>query len=357
VPACCNIDYHFAATRGCDVHIRTVIAGPVRDSQGSGPAILRRSDRELRLVVVGVLAGVAVLTSGLVGAASPAPAGAQSSAQLLALDVTASGNDSRTVGTVEECVSASVGQAVDVDVVVPGSGIPTDRGMAAYQFSLLYDPSILWVQADNGKMLLDQAPGSNVITIADPKPDKNGLYVSWGVDFGPSGIEPAGSSEVGPGVIARLTLLPQAAGRSALALGDVLVIDDDSQRIELEDIQPAAIHVGEPCPGESDPSVDPEPTGSEPVDTSDPLPPAADPLTGDPATDPSGGAPGQLTEPADFADAVPAAGGQPPPAAAANRPIILAGLTLSLAGGALLTLGRCGQILRTAANRLSSRRQ
>jgi hypothetical protein len=100
-------------------------------------------------------------------------------------------------------------------------------------------------------MLLAQAAESNVIPIADPRPDKNGVYVSWGVDFGPSGIEPGGSSETGPGVLARITILPQSEGISTLTLRDVLFIDDASNRITLESVRSATISVGRPCSRES----------------------------------------------------------------------------------------------------------
>jgi hypothetical protein len=194
-----------------------------------------------------IAAGAAVLS--ILGLAAASSGASQSpSVALLALDTDTSGNEPRIVASIEECVSATVGEPVDIDIVVPSPGIPADRGVAAYQFSILYDPALVWITADDNEMLLAQAAGSNVIAIADPKPDNNGVYQSWGVDFGTSGIEPAGSSETGPGVIARITLLPQSDGVSALILSNVLIIDDDSERITLESVQSATIHVSEPCP-------------------------------------------------------------------------------------------------------------
>jgi hypothetical protein len=123
---------------------------------------------------------------------------------------------------------------------------------------------MIWITDDDSNMLLAQAPGSNVIPIADPRPDRNGVYVSWGVDFGPSGIETSGSSETGPGVIARLTLLPRSEGVSTLTLSDVLVIDDASERISLKSVQSATISVSQPCANASMTSPTPTTGGGTP---------------------------------------------------------------------------------------------
>ncbi len=200
--------------------------------------------------VVPIVLGAALL--GIFGPTAVRSAASPSaSIALLAIDADPTGNSPRYVGTIEQCVSANVGQPAQIDIVIPGTGVPAERGIGAYQFSILYDPGSIWIAEDDGSMLLAQAAGSNVISIADPRPDRNGVYVSWGVDFGPSGIEPAGASETGPGVIARITLLPQSEGVSTLTLRDVLVIDDASNRITLGSIQPATIKVGQSCSNES----------------------------------------------------------------------------------------------------------
>lgn len=248
---------------------------------------------------------------------------------VIALDADPSGNGPRMVGTVESCVSAAVGQPVNIDVAIPSPGIPANRGMAAYQFSILYDPTVVWIDADNSDMLLAQAAGSNVIPIAEPKPDRNGVYQSWGIDFGPSGIEPAGSSETGPGVIARITLLPQSNGLSPLTLSGVLIIDDASERISLESVLSGAIHVGEPCPDQS-PSLAPSPTP-----TATPTPSTASPFATTPSSAADTPTPVQgATAVAAFADT----GGPPPPDRVGLPWFIAIGLGAVL-GGALLLIG------------------
>lgn len=282
-------------------------------------------------------------------------AGGQASLPLVAVDADTSGNGPRTVGSIQDCVSADVGQPVDVDIVVPDPGVPADRGIAAYQFNLLYDPEVVWVQADDPNMLLAQAPGSDVIPIADPKPDSNGLYLSWGVDFGPSGVEPEGSSEIGPGVLARLTLIPQSAGSSNLTLSGVLLIDDEVERIDLGSVEAGAIHAGEACPDEADAAPAPQgagpsptPTPSDPAD-SDP-PPESD--TDDPASQagvessPEGGA----------AEAVPTAGG-PPPVGGNPIGMIAAGAALSLTGVAIALAAVSRRARGVEASSLTNSRQ
>lgn len=270
----------------------------------------------------------------------------QASIPLIAVDANIEGNGPRTVASIESCTSTSVGQPTDVDVVIPAPGVPADSGIAGYQFNLLYDPEVVWVEADGGDMLLAQAAGSSTFAIADPKPDSNGLYLSWGADFGPSGIEPAGSSETGPGVVARLTLTPQAVGTSFLTLSDVLVIDDEVERIELGEVRRASIQVGGSCPGEENepipaPAESPAaPSSSNPSEpaTGGPEPPAADqPTEAAPATDPSSGVP---------AEGIPTAGGAPPLEGARHGWPIAAGAAMAGIGAAIVALA-----LRTGRRR------
>jgi len=280
---------------------------------------------------------VIVVASALLGTVTTQGAHGQDAVPLVAVDASTGGNGPRAVGSIEECVSAVVGQAVEVDIVVPAPGVPVNRGVAAYQFDLLYDPDVVWVQADDGDMLLDQAPGSNVIAIADPKPDSNGRYVSWGVDFGPSGIEPAGSSEVGGGVLARLTLSPRSTGASALTLSGVLIIDDEGQRIDLGAVEPGAIHVGGPCPGDGNESG-PDPQASQPAPPADPATsPAATNATPQAADPAEAGAPDQLSDAS--IGGVPGAGGPPPLERGDPRWPIATGAAMAGLGAAILVGG------------------
>lgn len=237
---------------------------------------------------------------------------------------------------------------MEIDIALPSPGVPADRGVAAFQFSLLYDPSIVWVSGDEAEMLLAQAPGSKLIPIADPKPDTNGVYLSWGVDFGPSGIEPAGSSEIGPGVLSRITLLPQNEGSSSLILSGALVIDDSAERITLESVRPATIKVGQPCPSpqapdnNNDEAVQQDGRSNSPPNRRASIDDA--PQRESPPTEAAGNAgPVAVAEiasgPPVQASAIPSGGGSPPAGVSSHWPIIAGGLAAAVAGAGLVADG------------------
>ncbi len=280
------------------------------------------STRILALLLAGLLALLAALPGGAIG---------QESTDLtVEIDADPAGNAPRVVLGIQDCVTAEVGQPLQVDVVVPQPGIPMDHGIAAFQFSLRYDPSMLWVIAERTDQLLAQASGSSVIPLADPKPDRNGLYVSWAVDFGPAGIEPRGSSEVGTGVLSRITLLPQAAGISTLVLSDILLLDDGLQEMRASSIGAATVAVGAPCPGaNSSPAATPTPSAAAAVATAPterPVPPPASTT----ATPPAG-----LRGPA----ALTRTGGAPPGTPGDSLALIAAGLGLFLGAAGLIGSG------------------
>lgn len=271
---------------------------------------------------------------------------------VVALDADPSGNDPRTVSTIEQCLSAAVNQTVDIDVVIPSPGIPSERGIAAYQFSLFYDPNIVWISADDPEQLLAQAAGSTILPIADPKPDSNGIYQSGAADFGPKGIEPEGASETGPGVISRITLLPRAAGLSPLVLKDVLILDDASQTISVDSVQSGTIFVGEPCPGQSETATPSPPvvTPTAPVATPTappPTPTASVATPAPPATTPTVPASGP-TPPAATPTLVslPASGAAPISGSGGSWWLLVSGLGASLGGAFLFMTSKraiCGQ--------------
>ncbi len=169
----------------------------------------------------------------------------------LGLDMETAGNGPRSAHDIDECVSAQPGQPATVDIALPEPGVPGSRGVSAYQFTLFYIGAVVSVTADDHRMLLDEAPGSALIPISDAKPDTNGVYTSGAVDFGPKGVEPDGASEVGPGVLARLTLTPRVAGVSPLVIKDVIIKDDAGDDIEIISVLSAHLYAGEPCPGQA----------------------------------------------------------------------------------------------------------
>lgn len=295
----------------------------------------RRCFRIAILTLSIVAAGAAFAILGLTAAA---PSAAQpASVALVGIDADPSGNGPRTVGTIDERISACVGEPVNIDIVIPSPGVPAGRGIAGYDLTLLYDPAIVWTESDwindsqlrRQNLLLAQAPGSMLIPITDPTPNMFGSHRSLAVDFGPKGIEPSGASEQGPGVIDRITLLPQSAGSSPLILADVILADDDSERMSIDAVQGARIVVGEPCPEPTQaPTPQPTPTGTPVQETPTPAPSTPTPTAAG-ATSPG---PAGLSS----------AGGPPAPRDATTSWLICTGLgaALVVAGGIVLFLTR-----------------
>ena len=320
-----------------------------------------------------IAVGVAVLiTLGL--SATSAGAGQSASIALVAIDADPSGNGPRTVGTIDQCVSTALGQAVDIDIVVASPGVPTDRGIAAYQFNIFYDPAIVWIDADDPYQLLAaRADKSRVWPIADAKPDSDGVYRSWAVDFGPKAVEPLGASETGPGVLARITLTPRDSGASPLVLKDLLIIDHASQAIAVDSVLSATINIGQPCLEQrQQPAPSPTPASDSTIGSS--LQPSytttPDPTTGpsqqttptptpesssgpdqQPSSTPSGSTqtPGATAAAlaaarpptsSSQANAVPTMGGPPPPVGGISPLLALSGLVATLSGAGLLVAGK-----------------
>ena len=257
---------------------------------------LRRPDTLQRLLHTLSAAAIAASAGVLILIANQGGSGA-SSFLIVGVDTDVAENSPRSVFDIDDCASIEVGESIDVDVVTPEPGIPSERGLSGYQFRLFYDPEIVWVTADDQDQLLDQAAGSALIPLADPKPDKNGIYLSAAVDFGPTGIEPSGASETGPGVLGRLTLEARGPGLTPLVVTAVVLKDDDSDDIEVDSVQSGRLYVGEPCPG-----FEPPKATTTPSATPAPAPAATD-----------GGADDGSTAPPSEPAALQEAGGGPLP--------------------------------------------
>jgi hypothetical protein len=281
-------------------------------------------------IAAGVILAFTVSLAAVIAGMSAA-----SSFSIVGIDVETSDNTPRSLFDFDDCAAVSAGDTISIDVGVPEPGIADDRGLAGYQFRLFYDPLVLRVVADDSEQLMDQAPSSNLVPLADPKPDSDGVYFTAVVDFGPSGIEPDGTSEVGPGVIARVTLEAQAAGMSGLVLQDVILKDDSGEDIEIDSVQSASIYVGEPCPGSS-PNSSPSATpaaSATPTTTSAPSP-SVTTGSGD-----GGSAPGVSSPSSGGPSGIVTAGGPPGSPGGPVGAAIIAGLMLAILGGAAAVAG------------------
>jgi hypothetical protein len=81
----------------------------------------------------------------------------------------------------------------------------------------------------------------------------DGSYYPGLIDFGPEGIEPAGASEIGPGILVRITLTGQAgASVGDLVLQNVYVQDDLNQAVPVTTILQAKVAANTDCPADPD---------------------------------------------------------------------------------------------------------
>jgi hypothetical protein len=160
-----------------------------------------------------------------------------------------SGNDARLTGgaNIQDCGELPIGAGIDIDVVLPPPGIDAADGMKGYEFKLIYDPGVVNVGAE-AKMLVSQAPGSIPLSLSDFPPDSDGSFTSAAIDIGaPGDPEPAGVSEIGPGVLARITLTAVAPGTSSLTLTDIIPVDAVGDPIPVGSVLNATVVVGGTC--------------------------------------------------------------------------------------------------------------
>jgi len=208
-------------------------------------------------------------------AVAPTPVGSQSGIGVV-IDADVTGNTPRLVPAVDECVSAGLGDTVEVDIVAPEPGIPGDRGIAAYELTFYYDLNVINVVAADYNQLLKQAPGSNLFAVGSELPDASGEFHAVVGDIGKAGVEPAGTSEVGAGVLSRLKLQVVGAGVTPLGLRGVDLRDDAGNPIAIAESRRGTLYAGMTCPA---PTATPSPTPG-PVPTTAPAATATAAATG-----------------------------------------------------------------------------
>ena len=204
------------------------------------------------------------------------------------IDTDVTGNSSRTrVGVDsprEACARLDQGQTLTLDVFV--DEIPAERGVSGFQFDLLFDPALVVTSVDYGH-LLAQAAGSAVTPFGETA-SADGSLRAAGVDFGPLGIEPAGPSEIGPGILARIAVAGQTGvGVGDLTLESITITTDAGEALSVDAALNAQVAVNTDCPSEGSTAtgVTPGPTSTASGAAGEPAPTSAP--TGAPSPKPS----------------------------------------------------------------------
>ena len=200
----------------------------------------------LMLPALAVLVAVAVVAVSI--GSGHTPAAAEAHAVDIGIDMDVNGNHARTVGSIEECGVIAAEETLDIDIVLPDPGIDALDGLSGFQFDLTYDPAVVNISdVDIDTFLLNQATGSFLFPLGDSAPDSDGLFFASVIDFGPIGIEPAGASETGPGVLVRITLTGVAQGTSLLNLENIILPNDVNKPIPVSGVFSGTVAVDEAC--------------------------------------------------------------------------------------------------------------
>lgn len=126
----------------------------------------------------------------------------------IGIDAKSQGNSATALGEIDECIEASVGDTIEVDLYVQDV-----EALIAFEVSLRYDPAIVEITDRDVQHLLASTEDSNVIDGSQTTPNENGRYSVAAVNASDS---PSGVS--GTGVLARITLTVVGSGISELDL-------------------------------------------------------------------------------------------------------------------------------------------
>lgn len=237
---------------------------------------MSRSSPAKRNVNIGFqLAVGAVLIVSIIALIKPdqhADAGPKTPISTVGIDTGTLGNTPRSLvgaGARQSCTRINEGQELTVDVFV--NEVPADRGLSGFQIGLQFDPTLIEVTAVDDDLLISQAEHSDYSSFGDTSSD-DGSLTAAAVDFGqPYGPEAGGSSEIGPGIFARITVLAKSvAGVSPLQLTRIIITDDIGQVINVQNVLDGEVAVNVDC-GTSPPSVRADADCSGTVNTGDVL--------------------------------------------------------------------------------------
>ncbi len=128
----------------------------------------------------------------------------------LAVDAIPTGNTADTVGDVQDCAGADVGDVFNVDVVIEDI-----EDLIAWEAIVSYDPDVLKITDRDAKMFLE-ASGGQALDASVQTPNTTGRYGAGAVDT----ADPL-SPESGSGVLLRLTMEAVGEGESPVSIGAI----------------------------------------------------------------------------------------------------------------------------------------
>lgn len=221
----------------------------------------------LSSIVIAVLAALAIVGLRLLGGGGTNTAEAVPGVSdptpgvidLVAIDMDVTGNPANgLLSSVETCAQVPVGGQIQIDVIV--DEIDVQEKLKGFEFDLNFEDSggpgtgtVKVVGNDVAQMIVANS-GSSLLNLSDSTPDATSPFKAAATDLG----SPVSAvSEVGEGVLARITLEGVADGISALTLSGVIIVAAEgplaNAQIPVNNIQGAAIAVGTAtCPQPAD---------------------------------------------------------------------------------------------------------
>lgn len=150
-----------------------------------------------------------------------------------------------SLGSRNACNTLTTGGTLTIDVTADAVAPPDGSrgGITGFQFTLVYDPSVVKVAASDHGMLLAANAGSSLITLGDAAPDADGSFLVAVIDF-----DKQTATEHGPGVLARITLEAVGSGVSDLTLDGLIIVDDANKPYAIGEVLAAQVAVDAPCP-------------------------------------------------------------------------------------------------------------
>jgi len=200
-----------------------------------------------------------------------------STIQLVAIDAVPQGNTATSIASIDYCLRTEVGSQVTVDVVV--DAVPDDKDMIGFEIHVLYDPKFATVTAVDNQQLLAASGIFQPVPLSDQVPDSDGDFMASVLDFA-SDVQANANIESGPGVLTRITLQATAKGLTNLNIGFdptdfnpyPVVLDNRSEPIEVDQVRPAVLAIGQACPPAE---AQPSPTSRPGLDSTPVTGPAA----------------------------------------------------------------------------------
>ena len=188
-----------------------------------------------------VVLAAALIALGAIGLTRLQAASPGGAIGLVAVDTDTTGNTATSIGTVDECSIGSVGNPIDIDVIV--NAVPTvasGGGVQGFGFVLTYDPAVVTVSALNNLMLVAAGGGTVPLDFSEGTPSSDGAFNVAFADFG-------ANLEEGAGVLSRITLQGAGVGVSDLTLSLLSVNDQSNNVYTITTIAGGRVAIGASC--------------------------------------------------------------------------------------------------------------